>query len=109
VPHARAIFAEILGGAPLVTPSRARNLQNAELRPLIDRFYRGSAGDPHDRVKGGDGGAGVAVRTRRPAPARGAPASARQRSLHSPHRKPVAEGCGASGLAGRPSGGTVSL
>jgi aromatic ring hydroxylase len=51
VPHARSIFAEILGGAPLVTPSSARDLQNAELRPLIDRFYRGSTGDAHDRIK----------------------------------------------------------
>jgi 4-hydroxyphenylacetate 3-monooxygenase len=51
VPRARAIFAEILGGAPLVTPSSAADLQNAELRPLIDRFYRGSTGDAHDRIK----------------------------------------------------------
>jgi paerucumarin biosynthesis protein PvcC len=51
VPRARAIFAEILGGAPLVTPSSAADLQNEELRPLIDRFYRGSTGDAHDRIK----------------------------------------------------------
>ena len=51
VPHVRAIFAEILGGAPLVTPSSARDLQSEQLRPLIDRFYRGSTGDAHDRVK----------------------------------------------------------
>jgi paerucumarin biosynthesis protein PvcC len=51
VPRARAIFAELLGGAPLVTPSSAADLQNRELRPLIDRFYRGSTGDAHDRIK----------------------------------------------------------
>jgi 4-hydroxyphenylacetate 3-monooxygenase len=50
-PKARSLFAEILGGSPLVVPSSARDLQNTELRPLIDRFYRGSSGDAHDRVK----------------------------------------------------------
>jgi 4-hydroxyphenylacetate 3-monooxygenase len=51
VPTARGIFAEILGGAPLVVPSSGRDLENDELRPLIDRFYRGSTGDAHDRIK----------------------------------------------------------
>jgi 4-hydroxyphenylacetate 3-monooxygenase len=51
VPKARDIYAEILGGAPLVVPSSNRDLQSEELRPLIDRFYRGSTGDAHDRVK----------------------------------------------------------
>jgi paerucumarin biosynthesis protein PvcC len=51
VPAVRAIFAEILGGAPLVVPSSNRDLQSAELRPVIDRFYRGSTGDAHDRIK----------------------------------------------------------
>ncbi|MBV9001143.1 MAG: hypothetical protein JO304_18940 [Solirubrobacterales bacterium] len=37
--------------APLVVPSSHRDLQNEELRPLIDRFYRGSTGDAHDRIK----------------------------------------------------------
>ena len=50
VPQARALFAEILGGAPLVVPSSNRDLQSEELRPLIDRFYRGSTGDAHDRA-----------------------------------------------------------
>jgi 4-hydroxyphenylacetate 3-monooxygenase len=50
-PKARALFAEVLGGSPLVVPSSRRDLLNAELRPLIDRFYRGSTGDAHDRVK----------------------------------------------------------
>jgi 4-hydroxyphenylacetate 3-monooxygenase len=51
VPHARDIYAEILGGAPFVAPSSSRDMQNEELRPLIDRFYRGSTGDAHDRIK----------------------------------------------------------
>lgn len=50
-PKAREIFTELLGGAPLVIPSSNRDLLNAELRPTIDRFYRGSSGDAHDRIK----------------------------------------------------------
>ena len=50
-PKAREIFTELLGGAPLVVPSSNNDLRNAELRPLIDRFYRGSSGDAHDRIK----------------------------------------------------------
>jgi aromatic ring hydroxylase len=50
-PKARDLFAELLGGAPLVTPSSSRDMQSDELRPVIDRFYRGSTGDAHDRVK----------------------------------------------------------
>ncbi len=34
-----------------MTPSSAADLQSEELRPLIDRFYRGSTGDAHDRIK----------------------------------------------------------
>jgi 4-hydroxyphenylacetate 3-monooxygenase len=51
VPHARDVYAEILGGAPFVAPSSNRDMQNEELRPLIDRIYRGSTGDAHDRIK----------------------------------------------------------
>jgi 4-hydroxyphenylacetate 3-monooxygenase len=50
-PKAREIFTELLGGAPLVVPSSNNDLRHAELRPLIDRFYRGSSGDAHDRIK----------------------------------------------------------
>ncbi len=50
-PKARETFTELLGGAPLVAPSSNRDLLSDELRPLIDRFYRGSAGDAHDRIK----------------------------------------------------------
>ena len=35
----------------LVVPSSYRDLNNDELRPLIDRFYRGSTGSAHDRIK----------------------------------------------------------
>jgi aromatic ring hydroxylase len=51
VPKARELFTELLGGAPLVTPSSSRDLLNEELRPVIDRYYRGSTGDAHDRIK----------------------------------------------------------
>ena len=50
-PKAREIFTELLGGAPLVVPSSNEDLLSEELRPLIDRFYRGSTGDAHDRIK----------------------------------------------------------
>lgn len=45
------VVAQTLGGSPLVTPSSFRDLQNPTLRPLIDRFYRGSTGSAHDRIK----------------------------------------------------------
>jgi len=48
---AREIFTEQLGGSPLVVPSSNRDLLSAELRPTIDRYYRGSTGDAHDRIK----------------------------------------------------------
>ncbi|HLZ68670.1 MAG TPA: 4-hydroxyphenylacetate 3-hydroxylase family protein [Dehalococcoidia bacterium] len=52
-PKVEEVVAQTLGGSPLVVPSSFRDLQNAELRPLIDRFYRGSGdgGDAHDRIK----------------------------------------------------------
>ena len=49
--HARQIFTEQLGGAPLVVPSSYRDLLSEELRPVFDRYYRGSKGDAHDRIK----------------------------------------------------------
>jgi 4-hydroxyphenylacetate 3-monooxygenase len=42
---------EQLGEAPLVVPSSADDLLRQELRPFLDRDYRGSAGDAHDRIK----------------------------------------------------------
>jgi aromatic ring hydroxylase len=50
-PKVEEVVAQALGGSPLVVPSSSRDLQNDELRPLIDRFYRGSTGSAHDRVK----------------------------------------------------------
>ncbi|MEZ5101805.1 MAG: 4-hydroxyphenylacetate 3-hydroxylase family protein [Thermoleophilia bacterium] len=50
-PKVEEVVAQTLGGSPLVAPSSAKDLQNEELRPLIDRFYRGSSGSAHDRVK----------------------------------------------------------
>jgi 4-hydroxyphenylacetate 3-monooxygenase len=46
-----SLFETYLGGSPLVVPSSYKDLQNPELRPLIDRFYRGSDGDAESRVK----------------------------------------------------------
>lgn len=45
------LFETTLGGAPLAVPSSARDLANPELRPLIDRFYRGSGTTAEDRIK----------------------------------------------------------
>jgi 4-hydroxyphenylacetate 3-monooxygenase len=50
-PKVEEVVAQTLGGSPLVVPSTNRDLQNDELRPLIDRFYRGSTGSAHDRIK----------------------------------------------------------
>ncbi len=50
-PKVEQVAGEILGGSPLVIPSSYRDLQSEELRPLIDRYYRGSAGSAHDRIK----------------------------------------------------------
>jgi len=43
--------ARILGGSPLLVPSSVEDMRNDELRPLIDRFYRGSSGSAEERVK----------------------------------------------------------
>ena len=50
-PKVEQVAGEILGGSPLVIPSSNRDLQSDELRPLINRYYRGSTGSAHDRVK----------------------------------------------------------
>lgn len=50
-PKVEETAGEILGGSPLVIPSSYRDLQSEELRPLIDRYYRGSTGSAHDRIK----------------------------------------------------------
>lgn len=45
------LFETVLGGAPLVVPSSSADLLNPELRPLIDRHYRGPDISAHDRIK----------------------------------------------------------
>lgn len=50
-PKVEKVAGEILGGSPLVIPSSFRDLQSDELSPLIDRYYRGSTGSAHDRIK----------------------------------------------------------
>jgi 4-hydroxyphenylacetate 3-monooxygenase len=50
-PVVKQIFETVLGGAPLVTPSGREDLANPDLRPLIDRYYRGTATTAHDRIK----------------------------------------------------------
>ena len=48
---ARRIFTEQLGGAPLMVPSSYRDMLSEELRPVLDRYYRGTDSDAHDRIK----------------------------------------------------------
>lgn len=50
-PHVRHLFQRYLGGSPIVTPSSYRDLENPELKPLLDRFYRGSSGTAEERIK----------------------------------------------------------
>ena len=50
-PRVKEIFELVLGGGPIVVPSSYKDLQSAELRPLLDRFYRGSENSAEDRIK----------------------------------------------------------
>jgi len=50
-PKVDQVVGEVLGGSPIVIPSSYKDLQSDELRPLIDRYYRGSTGSAHDRIK----------------------------------------------------------
>lgn len=50
-PKVEELVGQVLGGSPLVIPSSYRDLTSTELRPYIDRYYRGSTGSAHDRVK----------------------------------------------------------
>ncbi|MEU8796376.1 4-hydroxyphenylacetate 3-hydroxylase N-terminal domain-containing protein [Spirillospora sp. NPDC048819] len=45
------LFESNLGGAPLVVPSSSADLRNPDLRPLIDKFYRGSDSSAEQRIK----------------------------------------------------------
>jgi 4-hydroxyphenylacetate 3-monooxygenase len=50
-PAVKEVFETALGGAPIVAPSGREDLLNPELRPLIDRFYRGTDVPAVERVK----------------------------------------------------------
>lgn len=47
----REIFETILAGAPIYTVSSFRDLKNPELRPTIDRYYRGTGMEAEQRIK----------------------------------------------------------
>ncbi len=51
VSQVKEIFETTLGAAPIAIPSGAADLRSAELRPLIDKFYRGSDRDAASRIK----------------------------------------------------------
>jgi aromatic ring hydroxylase len=50
-PAVKEIFETALGGAPIVVPSGREDLLSPELRPLIDRFYRGTGVPAVERIK----------------------------------------------------------
>jgi paerucumarin biosynthesis protein PvcC len=50
-PAVRQNFEKHLAGSLLASPSSYKDLKNPELRPLIDKYYRGSAGTAEERVK----------------------------------------------------------
>jgi aromatic ring hydroxylase len=50
-PAVKSIIENVLGGAPLVAPSGREDLVNEELRPLIDRYYRGTDATAVQRIK----------------------------------------------------------
>lgn len=45
------LFEVNLGGAPIVVPSSFRDLQNEELRPLIDQYYHGADCPAEERIQ----------------------------------------------------------
>ncbi len=50
-PRFNEVAAQILGGSPLLVPSSVEDMKNEELRPLIDRFYRGASSSAEERIK----------------------------------------------------------
>jgi 4-hydroxyphenylacetate 3-monooxygenase len=50
-PKVRRLFETQLAGSLLVAPASFKDLKNEELRPLIDKYYRGSSGAAEERVK----------------------------------------------------------
>ncbi len=47
----RALFESYLAGAPIYTVSSPRDLTNDELRPTIDRYFRGTGLEAAERIK----------------------------------------------------------
>ncbi len=50
-PAVKEVFENVLGGAPIVAPSGREDLVGPELRPLIDRYYRGTGASALERIK----------------------------------------------------------
>ena len=50
-PAVKDIFENVLGGAPIVAPSGREDLLSPSLRPLIDRYYRGTGATALERIK----------------------------------------------------------
>lgn len=50
-PRVKEIFELVLGGSPLYTVASYRDLLNPDLRPLVDRYYRGTGMPAEERVK----------------------------------------------------------
>ncbi len=50
-PKIRMLIEEVGGGGFIQLPSGAEDLLSAELRPFIDRFYRGTGVEAEDRIK----------------------------------------------------------
>jgi len=50
-PRITNVFRQILGGSPIVVPASPLDLRNDETAALVERYYRGSNGSAHDRIK----------------------------------------------------------
>jgi aromatic ring hydroxylase len=50
-PAVKNIIENVIGGAPLVTPSSREDLLSLDLRPLIDHYYRGTGASAEERIK----------------------------------------------------------
>ena len=50
-PAVRHIFEKFLGGSLLATPSSYQDLLSPDVRPLLDKYYRGSSSSAEERVK----------------------------------------------------------
>lgn len=50
--HVKNIVETVVGGSLIVQPSSSMDFKNAELRPLIDKLYRGSNGiEAEEKIK----------------------------------------------------------